>query len=527
MKIIPSGIDPEGYSKVLARISRWLPGLKWDSSARTYRAYPDAVEIAVSEMTAKGLRVTGKIDHPVFLGSLKIERLAGYQADGVKFVAKRAHTGALLADDMGLGKTAQAIRVIQSLDVPAVVVMPAYARDVWLAEINRWWEGLGHPNIFVCRGTKPDLRIPETTQIIFCHYDVLHAWLEKIQDWNGHQKYISVFDEIQYIASEKARRSVACRNLAGRAAYRVGLSGTPMTNRPRDLWHILETLSPGRFGTFFQFALRYCDAHQVEVPMKDGPQSFWNFDGASHLDELKSRLTHMMLRRTAVDVGLQLPPRSRQLIWLEPKKIGPAKIPGIRNRRALREALDRAADAKLPEALRLIRDVSGKAVIFCWRRNVAEWLAAELGGPERDARLIHGGILVPKRKAILEAARAAESGYLVVTIDSCATAIDLSFASVGVFVELTYEPWELLQAEAREFRRGQKWPTRFLYLLMKGSADELVADAVIRKLDEFQAKLFGDGGEGLSLDLKGGSADKVEEEILDEIFGHLENGCGK
>ena len=222
------------------------------------------------------------------------------------------------------------------------------------------------------------------------HYDILASWVGAITKWGPR---VVCFDEGQALANERSKRSIAAGEVAKGAAFRWILTGTPLTNRPKDVFGLVDVLSPGRFGKdFFPFGIRYCDAHKEEVPSIG--KTVWRFEGASNLEELNSRLQWHMLRRLKSEVSLELPLKTRQIIWLDaPKtKTGMAYA---RNAQELRAALNRSADAKLPEGLELVLGHAGsgaRVVVFCYRRAVAEWMvtAAREAGIEAVG-LIHGG----------------------------------------------------------------------------------------------------------------------------------------
>jgi SNF2 family DNA or RNA helicase len=171
-----------------------------------------------------------------------------------------------------------------------------------------------------------------------------------------------------------------------------------------------------------------------------------------------------------------------------------------------------AADQKLPQALDYVKNAGAgsSVVVFCYRRAVAEYFARETGGS-----FIHGGIPVSRRDKILTESRTRSRGVLAVTIDSCGVAIDMTFAPVACFAELTYDPNELLQAEKRVHRPGQKRPVLISYLLGKGSADELINQVVISRFRQDQAVL---GATGEKLDSALGGAEMTTDDVLREIF---------
>ncbi len=237
----------------------------------------------------------------------------------------------------------------------------------------------------------------------------------------------------------------------------------------------------------------------------------WDFSGASNLPELNARLEGLQLRRTVADVGLQLPPKTRQMIYVD---VPARERRVVANRKDLRAALDRAADAKIADAYAaILGHVQGgaKVVVFAWRRSVAEYLVNELHRAKQAAELVHGGVSTLRRGKAIERVRGASDGAaLVATIDSASTGIDLSFASVGVFVELDYKPHALLQAEARLHRYGASLPVLIQYVIARGTTDELIASKVVAKLETFET-VVGKTGESLRADLAGNEADMLAE----------------
>lgn len=501
------------YNPLTVAKIKSVVGMVWEPSSRQWVGYPEAVADAIAKSG-----VGYPMAEPPATESLTGETLRGlraYQQEGVNFLLNAKY--AILADDMGLGKTATALTAAYyTAKSPRVlVVTPSYVRGVWYSdsiaagggEIRKWWPDI-NAAVFRPIGTRPSL-CPNVS-IVLVHYDILHAWADSIAAWDP---TVCIFDECHYLMSEGSRRSKAARAVSANARYRWGLSGTPLTNRPRDLWNVVDTLRPGTFGNFFSFGRAFCDAHKEAVtPTK----TVWKFDGKSNLELLNARMRYFMLRRLKTDVELQLPPKTRQLVTVETKS---SKVVAMLSARDLRKALDVAANAKLPAASELIGEhlaAGRKVVAFCWRRTVAESLAndARIGGYE--ASLIHGGVETTARDTALADARGAPGGHLLaVTIDAAATGVDFSHADTAVFAELTWEPHKLLQAESRLHRFGAKNPVLIQYVIASGTSDEMVADAVIQKLDTFEAAI-GTTGESLASDLR-----RPEEEVMAELYASL------
>jgi SWI/SNF-related matrix-associated actin-dependent regulator of chromatin subfamily A-like protein 1 len=125
----------------------------------------------------------------------------------------------------------------------------------------------------------------------------------------GRRLDLLIADESHYLKNPKSQRSKLVRALGPLARRRVLLTGTPVLNKPAELWAQLNLIDPVQWPKFFPFALRYCNAYRNQFG--------WDFSGASNLQELKLRLrVSCMLRRRKVDVLSQLPEITRAMIPL-------------------------------------------------------------------------------------------------------------------------------------------------------------------------------------------------------------------
>ena len=277
-----------------------------------------------------------------------------------------------------------------------------------------------------------------------------------------------VFDEIQLLANEQSQRSKAAKLLAHSATNRIGLSGTPMSNVPAELWNVVDTISPGRFGRPFTFYKRYCDAHQVEIKKKSDVEGeedeifkkVWKYDGSSNKEELAKRLSYFMLRRTKSDVALELPPKTRQLIEVELTDYSnPDHWWSVDGKNAAQVALGIAGQLKIPHTVDLAirsRNDGNSVVVFCFQKHVAAGLQKALAKHGVESYLATGDESSNKRQENAERARE-EGAVLIATIDAMGTGINyLSYANVLIFAELHYVFTRLLQAEDRAHRFGQK-----------------------------------------------------------------------
>ncbi|HET9568768.1 MAG TPA: SNF2-related protein [Vicinamibacterales bacterium] len=201
-----------------------------------------------------------------------------HQVEGVAFLLGRRR--AILADDMGLGKTRQALAAL-SHAAPAgqvLIVCPASVKRNWAREISL---AAVEGSVHIMEGTARQ-RIPRDARWVVANYDILGRHVDAIGavPWAG-----LIFDEAHYLKNHTSARSKVARELASRAAEVAKqeppvylLTGTPLTNRPRDLFVLLQLVGHPLGRSFLSFAKRYCDAKKTDYG--------WKTDGASHLEEL-------------------------------------------------------------------------------------------------------------------------------------------------------------------------------------------------------------------------------------------------
>jgi SWI/SNF-related matrix-associated actin-dependent regulator 1 of chromatin subfamily A len=326
-----------------------------------------------------------------------------------------------------------------------------------------------------------------------------------------------ILDEAQYLANPKSQRSRAA------AAWReanptlpiLALTGTPMNSRPRDLWHILNLLWPGRFGTKWQFEKRYCDGKFEEIP--NAQQTVWVAEGASRSEELGARLRGLMLRRTKSQVALELPPRTRSIVEVDlppaARKALARAAASIDGGGGVSGLLSSVEEYKLDACCELVeqaRSAGERVLVLTTRKESAGLLGRRLNAPSVD-----GEDSVGERQRKLEGADVA-----VATLYSVGVGVNyLTGFSTLIFAGLDWLPSVILQGEARVHRIGQANPVTIYYLIGKGTLDEVVRERVLERLETFAA-IAGEGDDQLGRDLGGGD----EEELLAGIVAAVRKG---
>jgi SWI/SNF-related matrix-associated actin-dependent regulator of chromatin subfamily A-like protein 1 len=417
-----------------------------------------------------------------------------HQIEGVAFLLGRRR--AILADDMGLGKTRQVIVALRHTAPggPYLVVCPASVKHNWAREI-----AIASPSssTHIVQGSAGGLRGHDWVVI---NYDILSRHVDAIgsQSWGA-----IVFDEAHYLKNHTSARSRLARRIA-EDANRVDpkpavylLTGTPLTNRPRDLFVLLQLVGHPLGRSFLSFAKRYCAAERNEWG--------WQTGGASNLEELTVQLHGVMLRRSK-DQVLALPPKLRT--WL------PVEVPrgtGVRDMRKVVELLvdhDRIAPqsdisewqlrgrllAAVTRARQAVAEVKVKAtidlaagaidqgekvIVFSCYEGPMEKLARHFG---ETAVVLTGKTPGEKRLQLVDRFQN-DAGVRVFLANIIAGGIgtNLTAATQVVFNDLDWVPANHWQAEDRAYRIGQTRTVNVTYMIASNTIDDFVQSVLEKK----------------------------------------------
>jgi superfamily II DNA or RNA helicase len=214
-------------------------------------------------------------------------RLFDYQQEGLQWLSYlyRSRFSGLLADEMGLGKTIQVMAFLSTLTLakPVLIVMPVSLLFHWKREFEKFTPSLP---IYVHRG-EDRLQDPEELkkqQLILISYAQLR--LDRLI-WESLDFEAIILDEAQAIKNpDSMTAQIACRL---RSSFKLAMTGTPVENRYEDLWSLFRFLMPELLG------------ERKEAPV---------------FERVRKKIRPFTLRRTKVDVALQLPEKQEQIVWI-------------------------------------------------------------------------------------------------------------------------------------------------------------------------------------------------------------------
>lgn len=423
-----------------------------------------------------------------------------FQESGVQFLTNGFHR--LLADDMGLGKTVQVIEAANRLQArKMVIVCPASVKIQWAREILKWSK-FKH-TIHICKGRRNT--IPFTATVIIVNYDLLVGDRMKNQLQERTQGFdIAVMDEAHYMKEMKSKRTKAvlgAKSFLRNCRYRWALTGTPVLNRPAEIYPLLFTLAHERlepYTTWQDYAMRYCRAYQERQCRRCGKLALpdhkecenckctsftplgMNTKGASNLDELAEKLDGFMLRRKKEDVLHELPDKVETIVELD--GVDPELTMENAHIATARQAL---SIAKVPRAVRYVEDLLqevDKLVIFAHHTEAIFALMTKL--KDYQPVIIKGGMDAEKKQKSVDLF--VNNPYCRIVIAQTmagGTGIDglqLKCSNV-VFLDPDWSPGIMDQATDRLRRIGQKDTVFVYYMVVPGSMDDHMQDKLDQK----------------------------------------------
>ena len=449
-----------------------------------------------------------------------------HQIDGVKFGLNKKKF--LLCDDQGLGKTKQIIDFVGCLEKTDTVNKVLIICGVnslkynWQTEIGihsdekgwvlgtRFRKRTGKAYEGNTQDKLDDLNNLPDCRYIITNIETLRTGAEKISKTKYHFPVAEKLQElckngtISVIAFDECHKSKEPTSLQSRAMinvttkYMVAMSGTPLMNKPLDLYFPLHWLGY-ESHSFYQFKQHYCTL---------GGWGGSQVVGYKNLEEIRALMDEVMLRRLKTEV-LDLPEKIRKIEYVNmtPKQsqIYKEVYNGVMSELnqikfsnnplsmmiRLRQATgwtgilsDKVQEsAKMDRMIELVEEIteSGqKAIIF------SNWESMTSVAKEKlktyNPSYITGATKPDERMIEVDRFQNDDKCKVIIgTIGAMGTGLTLTAAQNVIFLD---SPWNMAlkaQAEDRAHRIGTKGTVNIITLVCKDTIDERIEELVEKK----------------------------------------------
>ena len=467
--------------------------------------------------------------------------LRPYQLKGFAWLQfmTRLGLGACLADDMGLGKTVQVIALLlarqKESKAPALLVVPASLVGNWRAEVKRFAPDLklfiAHPS--VTSREELDLAVKHTTEALRGCDAMLttYQFLQRTDAWQVHPWSVVILDEAQAIKNPGSASTKAVKRL--QATTRIALTGTPVENRPGDLWSLFDFLNPGLLGGSgaFSDAIKRCAKSSegfaplrrlvkpyilrrmktdrsiiTDLPDKIETKAFCGL--TKRQATIYAKLVDQLAKMLA-DKDMEPIKRQGLVLGFLMKFKQICNHPSHWNGDCAWNPEDSGKFTRLAEICSELAERRERALIFTQFQETCDplsrFLATVFG---REGLILHGGTSVKKRPELVESfQQPGGPPFMVISVKAGGTGLNLTAASHVIHFDRWWNPAVENQATDRAFRIGQKKNVFVHKFVCQGTIEERI-DALIEEKMRLANDLISDDGSAESL-LTNMSADEL------------------
>ena len=384
-----------------------------------------------------------------------------FQLGAARFALSRNRS--YLALDPGLGKTIVAALILNSLPTAwAVYFCPPFLTLNTQNEFRKW-----------CPESENNVLIIPDSWLVDPLGEREETW-HKIQIARSEARkvgkpFIAFIDEAHRFKNNQAQRTQSLFRILDEGFDKiVFMSGTPMPNRPMELYPVLSTFAPEtiHFMSERQYGMYYCDGFY------DG--FGYNFRGAKNVEKLaKNVRSTFMLRLKKKGVLKELPPVRTEMIIIGekvPKRLrgldekllkehGGAPLQKMKEDSEISRYRHMLGLSKVKDALSYLKEILDEnqdesILVFAEHRLVIERLTKGLS--KYKPLVITGAVDKDKRQGLVDVfQKNKEHRVFIGNIKACGVGFTLTKATRVVFVEWSWTPGDNDQARDRAHRIGQ------------------------------------------------------------------------
>lgn len=426
-----------------------------------------------------------------------------HQKTGVRFL--RGRSAAALFDEQGLGKSKQLIDAIAQ-DVEsgsiqgALLVCPNTLKTTWGEEIEKHSE-LRYAVFGAGRKARRVAFQSLNAHLYVINYEAVAAELPALQALLRFKRMAFVLDESHRIKTPEATVTKAIHSLRASAAKRIIMTGTPVANKPDDLWSQLFFLDDGESlgETFEEFRKRY---------MSKG--------GYVRMEELREKVARVSLRREKTGT-VSLPEKRVARVEVQLSGAQLRLYETLRRELALwvrgltgEQVLEQAENI-LTRLVRLAQLASNPRLLDAsYSETPSKFLALDqiledyvetrhekaivwtsfVGNIPRLLKryepyrpvCLHGEMDGRARDRAVRAFKSKDDVRLLVANPAAAReGLTLTQSRVAVYLDRTFNLVDFLQSQDRIHRLSQTKPCDILLLIAKRSVDEFVDFSLAQK----------------------------------------------
>lgn len=417
--------------------------------------------------------------------------LEDFQRADVSKMLSMPYPYILNRNKMGYGKTVETIEYMRLSGCKTIlVVCPKSVVPQWKKELDKWWPE--HPS-----------------SITVMNYEKLLS--KKYFDWLSTYTWdIIVADEAHRIKNANAKTTRAIKSL--KSLRRMALTGTPIMNKPDDLWSILHFLNPMYSGSsYWAFVEKFCEIDETFW----GKQIVGVTRCKENLELLRKALEQVSVYNSGdivvtqgkhwIDVPIEMTSSQNKLyknvqnlVIEELQKEGVTVANGLSQIMKLQQVSSNpdlfecaGGNPKFDWILDTLQDNPELTmVVFSKFKETIKALNRLLMSKNIEYSTIHGDLSAVEREEEKDKFVGGETRVMTGTLGALSVGVDglQHNCHTVVFIDKDYSPEVIRQAEDRVNRRGQTQVVN-VYTLVCSKIDEKIGRSNIKKLEDIKELL--------------------------------------
>ena len=427
-----------------------------------------------------------------------------YQKEAVDAVKDLDY--AAIFHEQGLGKTKIAIDLLlywikkTSIDTVLIVTKKQLVAN-WLREFAN--HTLIHPAILDTNRNRNYDVFCGPARVVITNFEILVTEKERFQLYLNTRNVAIIIDESTKLKNPKSKLTQTFFDLSTSFKKRVIMTGTPIANRPYDMWAQIYFLDQGEsLGTDFQKFKREVDLSNKLANDKDLQQIF-----EEKVSDIYSHIKNFSVRETKSSGIVHLPdkvyinevteflPKQRELynqiceeLEIEVVKYGEKifddssaivkrllrLVQVVSNPKLVDESYNEesAKEILLDKILCTILDKNEKCIV--WSNFIENINFFSRKYRRYGTAKIHGKLTIEERNKAVDFFRTDECKILFATPASAKEGLTLTMANHVIFYDRGFSLDDYLQAQDRIHRISQKRTCYVHNVIIKGSIDEWI-----------------------------------------------------
>ena len=426
-----------------------------------------------------------------------------YQKEAVDAVKDLDY--AAIFHEQGLGKTKIAIDLLlywikrTSIDTVLIVTKKQLVAN-WLREFEN--HTLIHPAILDTNRNRNYDVFCGPARVVITNFEILVTEKERFQLYLNTRNVAIIIDESTKLKNPKSKLTQTFFDLSTSFKKRVIMTGTPIANRPYDIWAQIYFLDQGEsLGTDFQKFKREVDLSNKLANDKDLQQIF-----EEKVSDIYNHIKKFSVRETKSSGIVHLPdkvyinevteflPKQRELynqiceeLEIEVVKYGETifddssivkrllrLVQVVSNPKLVDESYNEesAKEILLDKILCTILDKNEKCIV--WSNFIENINFFSRKYRRYGTAKIHGKLTIEERNKAVDFFRSDECKILFATPASAKEGLTLTMANHVIFYDRGFSLDDYLQAQDRIHRISQKRTCYVHNVIIKGSIDEWI-----------------------------------------------------